>query len=382
VIDLDRVFGGGDARWTYQGTLAGRAFSWIAGVSYDTQNELRRGYDNYSGTTLGVIGPLRRNENDIARNVDEYTQGSWKFLPRWTLTAGVRHSEVRFISEDHFITPTNGNDSGAVTYMATSPVAGLLFAALPWLHFYASYGQGFQTPLGSELAYRTDGGPGLNFGLRPSRSDNTEIGAKFLLGRTLSAEITGFETLTHDEIVVATSAGGRSTYQNAGRTRRSGAEASLDYRFQPDWRLQLAYTYVDAYYLDAYHTCASSPCAIPTVLVAAGNKLPGVPLNDGYVRLTFGHDIGWQASVSDQYLSSIAVNDENTAYAPAYSLLDLAGGYGTQLRSMRLRVFVRLNNVLDRHYVSAIIADNSQGNYFYPGPGFNVYAGFIASLTP
>ena len=382
VIDLDRQFGGADARWSYEGTLAGRAFSWVAGASYDTQNELRRGYDNFSGATLGVVGALRRNENDIARDIDEYTQGSWELLPRWTLTVGVRHSEVRFISEDRFITAKSGNDSGSVTYTATSPVAGVLFAARPWLHLYASYGQGFQTPLGSELAYRPDASPGLNFALRPSRSDNGELGAKFLLGRRLSAEITGFETLTHDEIVVDTSLGGRSTYQNAGRTRRDGVEASLDYRLARQWRLQLAYTYVDAVYLDAYRTCATAPCAKPTVAVAAGNRLPGVPLDDGYARLTFGHDTGWQASVSDQYISRIAVNDPNSAYAPAYSLLDFTGGYGARLRSMRLRVFMRLDNVLDRHYVSAIIADNANGKYYYPGPGFNVFAGFVASVVP
>src|SRR5581483_938192 len=131
VVDLDRTFGGGDVRWTWEGPLAGRPLSWVTGLRYDTQNELRRGKNNFVGTTLGVLGTQRRNENDIARDIDEYTQASWELVPSWTLTAGVRHSEVRFLSEDHYITPTNGNDSGEVTYTATSPVAGLLFAARP-----------------------------------------------------------------------------------------------------------------------------------------------------------------------------------------------------------------------------------------------------------
>ena len=92
--------------------------------------------------------------------------------------AGVRHSDVQFQADDHFITPTNPNDSGSVAYGATSPVAGLLFKAQPWLHLYASYGQGFQTPLGSELAYRPDGATGLNLDLLPARNTSTELGAK------------------------------------------------------------------------------------------------------------------------------------------------------------------------------------------------------------
>ena len=380
VIDLDRQFGGTDARWIWQGPLAGRPLSWIAGVSYDTQNELRRGYDNFVGGTLGVIGALRRNENDIARDIDEYTQGSWEFVPRWTLTAGLRHSEVRFLSGDHFITPTNGNDSGAVTYMATSPVAGLLFAARPWMHLYASYGQGFQTPIDAELAYRPDGAPGLNFGLRPARSVNSEIGAKFRISRDLSGGLAAFDTLTRNEIVVATNAGGRSTYENAGRTRRSGAEASLDYRFFGSWRAQLAYTYVDAIYIDAYLTCTGTPCGTPNQLIASGNRLPGVPHNDGYAGLDWGGPLGWRASLTGQYVSAIAVNDANTEFAAAYPVFDASGGYAAELGSASISVFLRLNNILDRRYAGSIIVDDGNGRYFEPAPGFNVFAGFTAAF--
>ena len=76
------------------------------------------------------------------------------------LDGGCASQRREFDSIDHYITATNGNDSGAVSYAATSPVAALTFKPLPWLHLYASYGQGFQTPLGSELAYRPDGGAG------------------------------------------------------------------------------------------------------------------------------------------------------------------------------------------------------------------------------
>lgn len=380
VIDLDRQFGGSDARWTWKGPLLGRPLSWVVGVSYDTQNELRRGYDNFAGSTLGVQGALRRNENDIARNIDEYTQASWELVPHWTLTAGIRHSEVRFLSEDHFITPANGNDSGGTTYTASSPVLGLLFAARPWLHLYASYGQGFQTPIASELAYRPDGAPGLNFDLRPARSDNSEIGAKLRISRGLTGGIAAFDTLTRNEIVVATNVGGRSTYQNAGRTRRSGAEASLDYRFAGSWRAQIAYTYVDAIYIDPYLTCAGAPCAVANQLISSGKRLPGVPHNDAYARIEWGQPLGWRASLTGQYISAIAVNDANTEFAAAYPVLDVSGGYAAELGSTRLSVFLRLNNILDRRYAGSIIPDDGNGRYFEPAPGFNVFAGLTAAF--
>lgn len=380
VISLERGFGGGDARWTWQGPVAGRPLSWVAGVSFDTQNELRRGYNNFSGSVLGVAGALRRNENDIARDIDEYTQASWSLAPRWRLTAGVRHSEVRFLSVDHYITPTNGNDSGEITYTATSPVAGLMYALRPWLHLYASYGKGFQTPLASELAYRPNGAPGLNFGLRPAISNNGEIGVKIAPSRHLEVDVAAFDTRTDDEIVVATNAGGRSTYQNAGRTRRSGAQASVDYRFAEKWRAQVAYTHVEAIYIDGYHTCAAAPCSKPSLLIGSSNRLPGVPRHDAYARLSWGGELGWNANVTAQYMSDIAANDANTAFAPSYAVFNLAGGYGTDLGSTRLSGFLRINNVLNRRYAGSVIVDDSNAAYFEPAPGFNVFAGITAEF--
>ena len=380
VISLDRGFGGGDTRWTWQGPVAGRPLSWIAGVSFDTQNELRRGYNNFSGSLLGVEGALRRDENDIAKDIDEYTQADWDFAPRWSLTAGVRHSEVRFISVDHSISALTGNDSGGIIYTATSPVAGLLFAARPWLHLYASYGKGFQTPLDSELAYRPDGAPGLNFALRPARSNNGEIGAKIATGDNFSAAVAAFDTRTDDEIVVATNVGGRSTYQNAGRTRRSGAQFSVDYRFAGKWRAQIAYTYVAALYIDGYRTCVTAPCSTPSLLIGSGNRLPGVPHSDGYARLSWGGELGWNANLGGQYMSNIAANDANTAFARAYAVFNVAGGYGAEIGSTQLSAFVRLNNILDRRYAGSVIVDDSNAQYFEPAPGFNVLAGVTATF--
>jgi iron complex outermembrane receptor protein len=380
VVDLSRDFGGGDARWSWKSELAGRPFSWVVGVSYDRQNELRQGYNNFVGTTLGVKGALRRDENNISSNIDEYTQGTWDFADAWSATVGLRRSEVNFDSEDHFIIGTNGDDSGSITYNATSPVAGLVFKALPWLHLYTSYGQGFQTPLGSELAYRADGGTGLNLGLRPARNNSSELGAKMQVNQDLTGEVTVFRALTRNEIVLNTNLGGRSTYQNAGRTRRSGAELALNYRFAEKWRTQVAYTYVDATYTDAYLTCLAAPCSTPTSTINSGNRLPGVPKNNAYASVRWGDELGWQLNANAQYVSAIAVNDQNSVSTPSYTLFGVGGAYGADLPDYRLNAFVRVNNLFDKRYVGSVIVGDGNGRFFEPGPGVNVLAGVSVSL--
>jgi iron complex outermembrane receptor protein len=371
VVHLNRNYGGADARWSWDGSLAGQPLTWVIGAAYDRQNELRRGYNNFVGNVLGVQGALRRDENDVVDNIDEYAQGTWDFASQWSLMLGVRHSDVQFEAENHL---TTTNSTTSVTYGATTPVAGLVFKAEPWLHLYASYGQGFQTPVGSELAYRPDGGSGLNTGLQPARNVSTELGAKVNTS-DISVEAAIFHALTHDEIVVDTNFGGRSTYQNSGRTRRQGAELSVDYRFAREWRAQLAYTYVQASYIDAYLTCVAAPCPRPTTLVPAGNRLPGVPKNDAYAMLRWGTDPGFHAAASAQYVSAVPVNDLNTVAAPAYPIFGANAGYGVDLGHYRMNGFLRVNNLLNRHYVGSVIVDDGNGRYFEPGAGFTVLAG-------
>jgi iron complex outermembrane recepter protein len=375
VVGLDRDFGGGDAHWAWKSELAGMPFSLVAGVSYDRQNELRRGYNNYIGSTLGVQGALRRDENDIIYDIDEYAQATWDVTPRWSLMAGVRHSDVNFSVEDHFVTSVNGDDSGSTTYSAGTPVAGVVFKVSPALNLYASYGRGFQTPLGSELAYRPDGGAGPNFDLAPARSVNTEFGAKFALRPELTAEATLFQTLTQNEIVVDTNQGGRSTYQNSGRTRRRGAEGALDWHLADPWHLQLAYTYVDATYRDAYLTCTAAPCSVPSVLVPAGNRLPGVPKNDAFAALHYGREAGVQLALEGQLLSTVAVNDVNSVFASGYAVFGASVGWAAPFTSGRWNAFVRVNNLFNRRYVGSVIVDDSNSRYFESAAPFNVLLG-------
>jgi iron complex outermembrane receptor protein len=186
--------------------------------------EHRRGWQNFIGTDLGAQGALRRDEANTVDNLDPYVQGVWKPGNRWTLTAGVRHSTVRFRSEDHFIVGANGDDSGSVQYAATLPAIAAMFAVTPRMHAYAAYGRGFETPTLNELAYRPGGAPGLNFALRPSTSNHFELGLKGREAERVEWNAALFDTHTLNEIVVLTNTGGRSTFRNAGSTRRRGVE--------------------------------------------------------------------------------------------------------------------------------------------------------------
>ncbi len=241
---INRDFGGIDLRYVHKGQLADRPYNIALGTNFDSMTDERTGYNNFIGTTTGVQGALRRNESDNARNFDQYVQGQWSPLDRIDVIAGARHSNVDISSNDHYL--SNGNDSGSVTFQKTTSVIGAIFKVTPAFNLYANAGKGFETPTLIEMAYNPSGAAGLNFGLKPSTSNNYEIGAKAFIGDNTRANIAIFKTDTENEIVTATNSGGRTTYKNATTTTRKGFEASVDSTLNYGFTAYAAYTYIDA----------------------------------------------------------------------------------------------------------------------------------------
>jgi iron complex outermembrane receptor protein len=367
VIDLDGDYGGLDARWAWQGELAGRPFQLTVGANADRQKQHRTGYENFVGSTLGVTGRLRRDQEDAVRNVDQFAQAWWQFSQRWSLLAGLRHSQVRFRSDDAYIVGRNPDDSGRTDYAATTPVAGVVFRASDDLRFYASAGRGFETPTFNELGYRNDGGAGLALDLAAARSENLELGAKWRDAAGAAWEAALFRADTDDELAVASNTNGRSTYRNIGRTRRQGAEASYRLPLGEAAQLQVSYTWLQATVRQAYLTCASSGCATPTAVVAAGARLPGVPRQQLFARWQW-QPRAWQFAVEGVAAGATVANDLATARAPGYALLNLEASRRWTTAHGVLRTFARIDNALDRAYIGSVIVNDGNGRYYEPGP--------------
>ncbi|MDR3416836.1 MAG: TonB-dependent receptor [Nevskia sp.] len=370
VIDLHNGYGGTDLRWTAHWRPLDRPLTLVAGVTYDDLDSHRRGYLNFVGSVLGVQGALRRDENDIVYNLDQYLQADWSLSRRWSVQAGVRHSAVDFRSADHYRSP--GAPDTTTDYYATTPVAGVLYRASEKLHLYASYGEGFDTPTFDNIAYRPDGSPGLNLALQPARTGTGELGAKWKLAQASMVRVALFESQTRDEIVVANAAGGRSTYVNAGHTRRRGLESELDAALGGDWHAQLAYSYLDATYRA---DCGPTTCVGSKYPIVAGRRLPAVPESTLYGALRWGGELGFNAALEGSYLSPVPVNDGNSSNAPAYGLLACSGGYTWESRRWRLQAFARVDNLLDTRYVGAVVINDTNGQFYESGAGRSAYAG-------
>lgn len=380
VIDLARRYAGADLRYTSRHLLAGRPFTLITGLAYDELREARRGYENYAGDTLGVKGGLRRKESNKVWNIDPYIQASWELSPQWTLDGGLRHSVIRFESDDDYITPGNGDDSGSARYREWLPVGSLRYAANERLSFYVSTGRGFETPTFNEISYRADGGAGLNFDLNPTINTNVEVGAKALIaGGVLSAAV--YQSRSRNEIVAADASFGRTSYQNAGRTRRNGVEVAWNGELTNNLYAQFAYGWLDARYRDDCNTVACTDPNRPDKHLREGNRIPGIARHALYFSLDWMPEEGFRAGVDGRFLSSISVNDGNTEAAPSYFVAGLHAGYVWREGPWRVGSHVRVDNVFNRRYAGSVIVNEGNLRYYEPAPGRNWSAGVDVSFA-
>lgn len=363
VIDLTRHYQGIDTRLTHRGELL-VPVTLTAGLDYENMSERRKGYENFvmvnGAPQYGEQGALRRNERNLMWNVDPYLQTQWQLTDKLSLDAGVRYSSVWFDSNDYYITPGNGDDSGDASYHKWLPAGSLKYALTDAWNVYLSAGRGFETPTINELSYRSDNQSGLNLGLKPSTNDTVEIGSKTRIGNGLFTAAL-FQTNTDNEIVVDSSSGGRTSYKNAGKTRRQGMELGLDQQFGESWRLKAAWTWLDATYRT--NVCDDASCN--------GNRIPGIARNMGYASFGYQPEQGWYAGSDIRYMSDIMANDENTAKAPSWTVVGLTTGYKWSYGRMDMDLFGRIDNLFDREYVGSVIVNESNGRYYEPAPGRN-----------
>lgn len=379
VIDFDRDFAGLSGRWTGRFGLAGGRLTTNVGFDYEQSTDDRQGYENFIGrgspanciaNACGVTGRLRRNEEDRVASFDQYAQAEWQG-ERWVFSGGLRHSRVAFKVDDRYFSGVNGDDSGRVSYDKTTPTVAAMYRVTDTLNVYASAARGFEAPTFNETFYSSGGGS-FNFSLKPSTSTHYEVGAKAMLGADSRLDVALFQIKTDDELVVLSSTGGRTAYQNAGKTERQGAELALDSRWGEQLSSRLAYTYLDAHYAESFTNTSGT--------VNAGSRLPGIAAHNLFGEVVWKHPAsGFHAAMEGIVRDKVYVEDSNQRQAaPGYAIANLRVGVDRRFGPLSLRSFVRLDNIFDRQYVGSVIVGDSNNRFYESAPGRNWLAGISA----
>ncbi len=363
VVDFARDFYGADLHWIHRAALASGTLDTTVGFDVNHSRDLRRGYENFIGSQLGVRGRLRRDEVDLVTSADPYLQAEWQSGP-WILTGGLRHNRIRVRVRDRY--RSNGDDSGGSDYRHTTPLLAALYKVAPTLNVYASAAQGFEAPTLNELFYSPTGA-GVNFALEPARSVHLEAGVKAIVGSDTRLNAALFQIRTRDELVVATSSGGRTSYRNASQTSRQGIELSLDTSWNNGFGARLA--------LSALHAVVAN--ARPTT------RLPGVPAAQLFGELAWrakGERFG--AALEAIASGKVYPDDANREVpAPGYAVLNLRVQASQSHAGWRFKQFARINNLLDRRYVGSLIVGDANQRFYEAAPGRNWLLGASAQYA-
>ncbi|MEZ5644008.1 MAG: TonB-dependent receptor [Burkholderiaceae bacterium] len=359
IVDLDRQYSGTGLRYSRRTPLGQGQLRYSVGLDVEQMDERRRGYINDFGTR----GELKRDEDDSVRSTGIYAQADWAINEVWSAVAGLRANRVSFAVDDFYVRAGNPDDSGKVRFSATNPVLGITRHLDADSNLYANVGRGFETPTFTEIGYRS-GGSGPNLDLKAARSTHMEVGYKTRLDTKQRLDVAVFHIATSDEIVVASSSGGRTIYTNAGRTRRSGIEVAHSAQWSPQWSTHVALSTLNARFADAFVSSSGS-------VVPKNNRIPGTLDRQLFAELAWRSQAlpGFSAALEAVHLGRMAVDDLNTDRTDAATVFHLRLGWEQALGDWRLKSYLRVDNLTDKAYVGSVIANEGNRRFFEPAPG-------------
>lgn len=367
VVALNRHFRGIKAKQQLQ--WGNWQHQWSAQLEQNTDQ--RRGYVNL----LGTAGDLRRDESGKVSSKELALQSEYQSDHLWRLQLGGKLNHIRFAVEDYFVRAGNPDDSGTKSEQLAAFAAGFSYPLAENLFSYLSLGRGFETPTLTEMAYQAEGA-GLNLALKPSRNQQLEVGLKW---QTLSttASLDWFYIQSKNELVVAQSVGGRTSYRNAAQSRRSGLELALERNLIDTVKLQWSSTLLDATF---------NPDIAGGVNNAGNNKdnkLPGVAAVQHQLAMQYDPrlDQSWLLSSTLHYRSKLWVDDNNSMAADSSTLLDIKSSWQKNWQQVLWQWWLAIDNVSNSSYAGAVVVNQANGRYFEPGTPRQFQLGFRVQLA-
>ena len=370
-IGLNRDYYGAGLQYNAKTNWADVPVQYAAGYEFDRSSERRQAGLSPAGTK--TAGSLSRDEDNLAENSDVFFQATAQVSEQVAVVGGLRASTVRFVSDDKYapFTSDSPNGSGSASYSANSPVLGFTYFATDHLNLYANYGQGFESPTLAEVAYQGSNTPvgQFNPGIRASSSQHYEVGAKWVPQRGSRVDFSAFQINSTDEIVVAASASGQTSYKNAPGTARSGFELAGSTLLSPHVSATVSASMLDAQYSQAF-TSSTTP-------IASGNKIPGIPQTSFFSELAWTSTVvqpgaktaaaGTRLAAEVVHSGRVYANDQNTASADGRTVFNLSASQRWAVDKAAVTLYARLNNASDERYVGSVIVNQSSQQFYEPG---------------
>lgn len=237
------------------------------------------------------------------------------------------------------------------------------------INVYSGISRGFSPPTRDELLPT---GGAINLQLDAEKGTNYDLGVKARISK-LYIDVDAFLFDLDNAIVQRRDAGGGDYYVNSGKTDQHGVETYVSYpllqgRTFEQTTLWLSHTWHDFHYKEFKQLNSDF----------SNNQMPGDPTH----AISTGYDVttrkGFNAAISYNYSGKIPLNDANTAFADAYSLVGAKIGFQKWVKDIwRFRVNAGVDNLLDEKYSLGNDLNAAGGRYYNAAPGRNYYVSVL-----
>ena len=295
------------------------------------------------------------------------------------LETGIALNFTNYSLEDVFHTKSDGQNNDYTFGNVWSPRIGFSYRLGKGKNIYASISKGFSVPSVAETL--TPEGQ-INTELNPEMGWNYEIGFKGnWFENKVYTELTFFSTQIENLLVARRTSDDQYVGINAGSSSHPGMEFLVNYKLVETLQFQIT----------PYFSATLNNFKFKEFVDAesdySGNELTGVPDKQWSLGLDVNTKKGFGLNVSYLTIGKIPMNDSNTKYSEAYSLLDIKAAYlFTILKVLKTELSAGINNALNEKYAASILP-NAVGfgrvspRYYYPGNPINYYGGFSVAYV-
>lgn len=289
------------------------------------------------------------------------------------LEMGMALNTTKYTLEDVFQNAANSQKQAYSFGTIGSPRIGLSYKVAKGKNIYASISKGFSVPAVAETLTPTGQ---INTDLQPEIGWNYELGFKGnWFNNKLYSELTFFSIQIENLLVAQRTGNDQYVGVNAGSSSHPGLEILLNYKIQMGTNFQIAPYFSGAINKFTFKDFVNAGADY------SGNQLTGVPDQQLNYGLDVNYNKGFSLNISCLTIGKIPMNDANTKYSEAYSLLNIKTAYVFNLlKVLKTELRAGVNNVLNEKYAASILP-NAVGigtglpRYYYPGNPINYYGG-------
>lgn len=321
----------------------------------------------------GIADTLQTDDETDYRSSSAFGQVEWNWKEDWFITAGASLNSTAVE-----ITRLNKFPVSTQSRRYNNEWAPRLNLARRWGSRYQVFlilSKGFSPPTLAEILPSTGI---ISTSLEAEQGWNYEAGGRLgLWSNRFFIEMALYQFRLQNALVQRRDVSGADFYVNAGGTRQSGAEATLEY-FN-SFRASAFTDYIRLRGAVSLHHYRYTDLKKDTVDFS-GKTLPGIPSATVSVTGDVYFHNGAYLHFTAYRAARQFLNDANSAEGEAYTLLGVKLGWRKKiLKKMQAEVYGGAENLLGKVYSPGFDINDPRGRFFNAGFARSFYAGLILS---